>query len=1005
MTGYKNAQIQIIHVVLLELAKRTNEIFVKLLYYLSKRFLAKSTSPTHTIYYLNCKRASLLGEIDFLPHTLEAMFLQDLLPLFIIFILLPIPSTAFDSRRTSILNECPYDRDDWTGKMGNPCPPGWYCDNERPFTGVIICCECREPGTYCPGHREQLDVDKVSCFGERERGDNAPKSFCPIGTFSATPRASSCTACPAGKETAQGEGATSCQDCGPGWYAPRASQYCMQCPPGRFNYRSGAGECMACAKNNYTDGFGQSECKKCPFGSYSPEGAANCNRCLIGSEPKEYLDPDRAPINPQCQICGTGYYNDERGDICKPCPAGRFQLDKTSHILMDHDDEMDCKFCPTGRYSQSTAATECEFCVAGRYKEIQDGEPCNICEPGKASMVIGARNYSCNDCNTQIVDYLEEDAGRDSCKSISCKKGEFLTETGCEKCDVSGSFIMIFGSLVVVVLTGLYVEEVAQERQKMVQVKVLSTFFQTSELTTHVNIDWPSLAFYSLPFRLPLSSMTCITPEWWNTRWNFLLFIYVPIAFFLFIFEKWRNLPINSSEEKKLQQLGVFLGMLWYTPVLQSAASMYDCVRDDSASGTYYLRSDTSTPCQFESNNFSDWISSLDYIDIHAFLVGIFIGWGFPLYIIFTLRKAKRENKLNAASPYTALFEWYIPSMCWFEAVQMLRKAALITASAFPYSRLLTESWTINGIEIDEVLEQRIQGWSVLCINFGFLLLFLYSRPMVKEPSRIIKNLNLFSAAEALSITITIAGNVLAMIGSYQSQTVYAVGVIFALLNFLFAFSFLAVFALEIRKSNDASSSGSANWAKSTRFMKGKSKIGKPLRAALKNWALHVETIDRMDVTDQDFQTQMANEGSLIVSRVKVAVKDELKIKDESVEKVYKNLDDADTAIGFVKLRLRNAGVREEDCATHRSVVKSIKRRTTLEEKLTKMTEGPEVRQRRSMKYKRRPILSFALFLSVSLITSTLAIFPGQNMARKFGSHRGENNRVRRERSCKEQGP
>lgn len=97
-----------------------------------------------------------------------------------------------------------------------------------------------------------------------------------------------------------------------------------------------------------------------------------------------------------------------------------------------------------------------------------------------------------------------------------------------------------------------------------------------------------------------MSDATCLTPLFWDSRWSFLLFIYVPLMFFLFLCFKWRKLPIGSSREKKLQQLGVFLLMLWYSPVLLAAASMYDCVEDVENGGGWFLRADTSTPCQYK---------------------------------------------------------------------------------------------------------------------------------------------------------------------------------------------------------------------------------------------------------------------------------------------------------------------------------------------------------------------------------------------------------------------
>ena len=66
-----------------------------------------------------------------------------------------------------------------------------------------------------------------------------------------------------------------------------------------------------------------------------------------------------------------------------------------------------------------------------------------------------------------------------------------------------------------------------------------------------------------------MADATCLTPSWWDTRWYFLLILYVPLFFFAIMYRKWRVLPVGSSREKKVQQLGVFLMLLWYAPLLQ----------------------------------------------------------------------------------------------------------------------------------------------------------------------------------------------------------------------------------------------------------------------------------------------------------------------------------------------------------------------------------------------------------------------------------------------------
>ena len=315
---------------------------------------------------------------------------------------------------------------------------------------------------------------------------------------------------------------------------------------------------------------------------------------------------------------------------------------------------------------------------------------------------------------------------------------------------------------------------------------------------------------------------------------------------------------------------------------------MYDCVQDPTLEGDdYFLKIDTSTPCQYRENTKIDatWFATMDYIDWHAAIVGVVMGLGFPLYIFTTLRRHKRKGKLTADSPYTALFEWYIPAHCAFEVVQMIRKGGLILATAIPYNRFLPEDFSVGGWGRSSKLETRIQAYSILWINVLYAIIFIVCRPMVKEPSRYIRHLNLFSAAEGLSIAITVVGNFLALIGTMHKQNsklLYGVGVLFAIINFSFAIVFVIGFNLEIRKASKDSAFGEVGTALGEAL--ANVKVGRILRSALKNWAVHNETMSRLDDNDDEFyKTQLRNESKLILSRVKVAVEDEMKVKDENL--------------------------------------------------------------------------------------------------------------------------
>ena len=147
----------------------------------------------------------------------------------------------------------------------------------------------------------------------------------------------------------------------------------------------------------------------------------------------------------------------------------------------------------------------------------------------------------------------------------------------------------------VVVIAGLYVEQVAQERAKMIQIKILSTFFQTAEPTTHIDIAGPPSYFGRFLFGF-LWPTPIVSPRHGGILDGTLLIPYVPLFFFAFMYRKWRVLPVGSSREKNVQQLGVFLMLFWYAPLLQSAAAMYDCVQDPTLRATITTSKSTPKP-------------------------------------------------------------------------------------------------------------------------------------------------------------------------------------------------------------------------------------------------------------------------------------------------------------------------------------------------------------------------------------------------------------------------
>ncbi|GMH87558.1 hypothetical protein TrST_g5970 [Triparma strigata] len=823
-----------------------------------------------------------------------------------------------------------------TGQWGDPCPAGKYCFDDDSLS-FNTCCSC-PTGSYCPGHKTtRYSFGDGNCAGSNQGGDNAPKTPCPAGKFNGEEGLNYCTYCDAGKATPMNEGATECASCGAGKYSEEGSNVagCVDCPKGKYAPEPEAEACVNCDVGKYSENDGSASCADCPASTNAPEGSFFCNSCGVG----EYGVHDAG-----CETCQPGKYNSFPGLSCVDCAVGRY-ISANATAAEEHDEQEDCLPCPAGKQAQSAGSEVCTQCPAGSYKEEAFGEPCDLCKAGKASKKVGSQSRGdCANCDDSLVQYDKLiDVGMVSCKTINCEKGEYLSDTGCKECNIAFSVSVCVGGVVLLLLACFYVEKVATERMKLLQLKILSTFFQTSELTTHINIQWPTIAFWSLPFRVPSSDAACLTPNFWDSRWSFLVFIYAPLAFFMFLYVKWRKLPIGSSREKKLQQLGVFLLVLWYSPVLLAAASMYDCVEDVENGGGWFLRADTSTPCQYKTKEVSmAYIKSLDYIDWHAAFVALFIGIGFPLYIFTTLRRHRRKGKLNASSPYTALFEWYIPSQCTFETAQMLRKALLILAGGIPLSRVLPKDLELFGWSTSLKLERRIQAYSILGVNLVFFLYFLLARPMIKEPSRIFKKLNLFSTAEGMSILITVCGNCLALFGTFQYKQAYNIGVAFAYMNMTFAVLFIVLFAVEIRRTNLETEKSGAVGLQGMQYQK----LSRGLSAAVKNWNMHKSTMDRMmndEEVDAFTKTQLLKESDLILNRVKVEVTDELKVKEEKLAASFAEMNALEEDIGYASLRLRNQGISGEESMKNSKVKKFVKKLEEKEKKHLALASGVTV--------------------------------------------------------------
>ncbi|GMH99753.1 hypothetical protein TrVE_jg3920 [Triparma verrucosa] len=224
--------------------------------------------------------------------------------------------------------------------------------------------------------------------------------------------------------------------------------------------------------------------------------------------------------------------------------------------------------------------------------------------------------------------------------------------------------------------------------------------------------------------------------------------------------------------------------MLWYTPVLQITAKWYDCFEDTERIGAngmpgYFLVSYPTVKCpnqlwiKDEFGNPNPHLLKNVIIQMTTGCLCLFVGIGFPVFIVWKTKRLRNENKLNADSAFSSLYdENYIPSMPYFEAVHFLSKALLIFSIT-----------VLGALFRGNVEAALIQALSSLLINTSFFSIIWKTKPQIYFPCSLIKNKNINNLAELTGAGATIVGNLLAVIGSFFSQIVVNdLGIIFAII-------------------------------------------------------------------------------------------------------------------------------------------------------------------------------------------------------------------------------
>ncbi|GMH85930.1 hypothetical protein TL16_g10384 [Triparma laevis f. inornata] len=227
--------------------------------------------------------------------------------------------------------------------------------------------------------------------------------------------------------------------------------------------------------------------------------------------------------------------------------------------------------------------------------------------------------------------------------------------------------------------------------------------------------------------------------------------------------------------------------ILWYTPVLQMIGLFYDYYEDpdrpacddsgndNSCNPGFYLISDPEVICNPASDGGKMFRMM---VHVNSFLISLFVGIGFPYFIFWKTKQLKNAGKLNADSAFASLYQYYAPSVPYFEAIHFIRKALLIC------------SMTVLGFYTDELASAGVeasllQALTSVLINAGFFAILWKSKPLVFFPCSLLKNQNLNNLAELL------AGNFLALIGSISNNqdAVNILGTIFAIVDLFFVSS------------------------------------------------------------------------------------------------------------------------------------------------------------------------------------------------------------------------
>ena len=302
-----------------------------------------------------------------------------------------------------------------TNTVGNSqcfaCEVGTYAD----VRGLAVCKGCAK-GRFL----STVGGTKALCDSENEE-DCCQVCKAGYGTnldFQAT----ECTACDVGTYQAVDEGGI-CLDCLAGKYANAVGTItCTNCPKGSSQPARKSTYCVYCVAGKFADVTGLVDCKNCPTSRYLEASSGvtigieprerSCKYCTAG---KQGTGTGKTSEASGCEDCDPGTYNNNGGEMCKPCTLGEFSDEYGASL---------CEKCAAGSYAIGYGNSACTECTTGKIQPNEGASSaCTHCGHGTRAV----ERVRCEVCPNGQATYRHSESNKVSLTGVCqlCYAGYF----------------------------------------------------------------------------------------------------------------------------------------------------------------------------------------------------------------------------------------------------------------------------------------------------------------------------------------------------------------------------------------------------------------------------------------------------------------------------------------------------------------------------------------------------------------------------------------------------